>query len=117
MSAPQPTPSATPGPWIFNETRSTGFLLAITTADGTQNVAQVFGMPLGEVGHANAALIASVPALAAECERLRADVQRLRNACASAGDVLAWLDRRISNEPMNAEIIAALAIVRAALNQ
>ena len=67
----------TPGPWKFNQLASARGLLAITTADETQNVANVFGLPLGEVGQANACLIAAAPDLLTTCKLLVAGFDKL----------------------------------------
>jgi len=105
MSAPQ----STPGPWIFNETRSSRGLLAITTADCTQNIADVFGLPLAEVGHANAALIARAPDLLAECERLRAALADVNAYFVTLQDMQPDSQHGTVGERVRAAVRAALA--------
>ncbi len=62
----------TQGPWIVDLPNSSNGQLAIKTADKTNNVAIVFGLPMGEVGMANAELIALAPTLLAQCDALLA---------------------------------------------
>ncbi len=62
----------TQGPWIVDLPNSSNGQLAIKTADKTNNVAIVFGLPMGEVGMANAQLIAQAPTLLAQRNALLA---------------------------------------------
>ncbi len=99
---PNPSPlnpvkdQISPAPWKVNYARSSNGLLAITTVDETQNIASVFGLPMGETGVANAELIARAPALLAQRDCLLEAAQSALIALHNTGSST-WRDTAVAD--------------------
>lgn len=82
----------TPGPWSI--IRGTGDMLYIEPANGMGIIAQMGGV--GDIHTANAALIASAPALAARVERLEVALGEAREFVEVLKGYLSWIRAMLS---------------------